>query len=118
MSKETKPCPWHRIIIDCAAQLRKHHGRIERSVAQRMSRLLLASLVPRRTPGRKPTRAVQVAVRLRSRGVSWNSVYPRAIAGYQDLPWYLQSVRKHNLRRAVRAWQRRRETDASRNRPE
>jgi hypothetical protein len=114
MSKETKPCPWHRTITECAARLRKLHGKIERSVAQRMSRLLVASLVPRRTPGRKPTRAVLTAARLRNRGYSWKAIYPKSIAGFADLPWYLQSVRKHNLRRAVHAWQRRRKAQSAR----
>jgi hypothetical protein len=110
MSEEPRrnTAPWHRTIARFAARLRKEYGPIDLATAHRMARLLDASLVPRRPSGRKPTPPVLTALQLLEQGVTWIRVYPLAIPNFLELPWYLQNVRKHNLRRAVYAWRRRR----------
>jgi hypothetical protein len=105
MNKES---PWRRMISECAGRISKRYPGIDRAFARRMARRLVTLLVPRRTPGQKPTRAVLTAIRLRARGLPWNAIYPRAIIGFAEMPWHLQSIRKHNLRRAVYALRRRR----------
>jgi len=112
MSEETPRAMtlWHRTITRFAARLRENYGPIDRATAQRIARILASSLVARRPSGRKPTPPVLTALELLEQGIPWVRVYPRAIPNFQELPWYLQNVRKHNLRRAVYAcrWRRRR----------
>jgi len=112
MNEET-PTPmalWHRSITRFAARLRKKYVSIDRPTAHRMARLLAASLITRLPAGRKPTPPVLTALHLLEQGVPWAEVYPVAIPNFPELPWYLQNVRKHNLRRAVYAcrWRQRR----------
>lgn len=102
--------PWHRAITRCARNLRMKYGPVDQLQATRIARLLRASLVPRRPPGRKPSLAVTVAAELRQRGTRWSEIYPIALPELSSLPWDVQSWRKYNLRRAVYSFRKRRRT--------
>ncbi len=62
-----------------------------------------AALVPRRPPGRKPTRPVLTAVRMRSENATWPDTYRAVIHGFDDLPPYEKSYQAQKLRRACAA---------------
>jgi len=70
---------WHRTVTRFAARLREKYGPIDRVTAVGMARLLSASLVPRRSPGRKPTPPVLTALQLSEQGVPWVRIYRCAI---------------------------------------
>ena len=94
---------WHRTLSLVTATIRRECGPIDRDAADRMARCFRAMLLPRRPPGRKPSREVAVAASLRRRGVQWRAIYPKALAGYASMPFYERSYRCYNLRRAVAA---------------
>ena len=52
---------WYRTITRSTLNLSEKYDPIDRTTAQRMARLLVASLVPRRCPGRTPSAAVTTA---------------------------------------------------------
>ena len=101
--RKRKEYDWQTELKRCVASIKKNSTSITRSEAERMSRSFQALLLPRRTPGRKPTREVVVACELRSEGVSWSEVYREVFPRFSSMPFYERSYRKANLRRAVAA---------------
>jgi hypothetical protein len=94
---------WHRTLSSAVATIRRECGPIERVAADRMARCFRSMLLPRRPPGRKPSREVAIAASLRRKDVQWRVIYPKALAGYASMPFYERSYRCYNLRRAVAA---------------
>ena len=94
---------WHRTLSRTVATIRRECGSIDRFAAERIARCFRSMLLPRRPPGRKPSREVAVATSLRRKGVQWRAIYPKALAGYASMPFYERSYRCYNLRRAVAA---------------
>jgi hypothetical protein len=87
-----------------AAEIRKASAEpIKRSEAQRMARYLVSVLVPRRSPGKKPTAEVLKAVELKQQGKPWFAIYPQVISDYDRMPKYERSWKCFKLRRAVAA---------------
>ena len=94
---------WHRTLRRATAIIRRRSGPIDRAAADRLTRCFRAMLLPRRPPGRKPSRQVALATDLRREGVQWRHIYPRAVVGYASMPFYERNWRCYNLRRAVAA---------------
>ena len=100
--------PLRRAVTRFAKEIRQGHGLLDRSTADRLSRLLRASLTARRKPGRKSTAEVLKAVELRKQGVPWPKVYSEVIPNYWSLSYPDRFWRSHKLRDAVNAHLRRR----------
>lgn len=102
-----KPKPeqsaWHRALSRAIAIIRRQWGPIDSAAADRLTRCFRAMLLPRRPPGRKPSREVALATTLRRQGLQWRDIYPKALVGYASMPFYERNCRCYNLRRAVAA---------------
>jgi len=94
---------WHRTLSVVTATIRRECGPIDRVAADRMTRCFRAMLLPRRPPGRKPSREVAIAVSLRRKGVQWRAIYPKAFMNYTGMAFFERNYRCYNLRRAVAA---------------
>ena len=102
------PAPVCQAVTRFAAEFRKEHGVQDRSAADRIARLLKASITPRRPRGRPPTPHVRQAANLRLKGVSWQAIYPIAIEGHSSMDKYERTYQTDKLRRNVKAYLRRR----------
>lgn len=108
LGKETLPPDLARAVTRFAKRLRLKHAPIDRRTAEQLARLLRATLIPRRKPGRKPTRRVLTAVRMRSKNIPWPRVYHAVIDGFANLLFYERIYQSRKLRRAVAAFLKRR----------
>ena len=106
-ARQPEPAPWHREVTRFASDLAELHGPFDRPTAERIARVLRAVLVPRKRPGRKPSKEVLLATELREKGVPWPRVYPQVFKGWERWPFAKRSYMRFNLRRAVAARRRR-----------
>jgi hypothetical protein len=79
------------------------YGPFDRDTAERVLRTLRAVLVPRKRPGRKPTKEVLLATDLLEQEVPWARVYPQVFKGWERWPFIKRSYMRFDLRRAVAA---------------
>ncbi len=107
MSKENLSPDLVRAVTRFAKRLRARHA-IDRRTAEQFARVLRATLIPRRKPGRKPTRRVLTAVRIRADGVAWPEIYKTLIDGFAALHPCDRIHQTRKLRRAVAAFLKRR----------
>ncbi len=107
MSKENLSPDLVRAVTRFANRLRARHA-IDRRTAEQLARVLRASLIPRRKPGRKPTRSVLTAVRMRADGVGWPEIYKGLIDGFAELHPCERIHQTRKLRRATAAFLKRR----------
>jgi len=84
MSKENLSPDLDRAVNRFAKRLRARHS-IDRRTAEQLARLLRATLIPRRKPGRKPTRPVLTAVGMRAEKIAWPEIYKTLIDGFANL---------------------------------
>ncbi len=117
-TKVSLPQPIHRDIGKIASAFCKKHGLMDRATAERIARMVRASITPRRSPGRPPTPEVLKAVELRQRYTPWPKIFPVAIPEYWNLLYEEQYCRRDKLRRAVGAYFRRRRTKRRKRRRE
>jgi hypothetical protein len=101
------PAPWHRIVTQCASNVRELHGVPDRKTADRIVRAFRAALLPRKAPGRKPSKEVLLATELRTQGWSWPRIYSEVFIDWAKWSWDKRSHKKFTLRRAVRSRRRR-----------
>ena len=111
------PAPLRRAVTRFAKEIRLGHGLLDRLTADRLSRLIRASVTARRKPGRKPTPEVLRAVELRQQRIPWPKVYSEVIPNYWSLSYPDRFWRSHKLRDAVNAHLRRRRQSSRAKRP-
>jgi len=111
------PQPLRRAVTRFAKEIREGHGLVDRPTADRLGRLLRASITARRKPGRKPSPEVLRAVELRQQRIPWPKVYSEVIPGYWSLSYPDRFWRSHKLRDAVNAHLRRRRQSIRAKRP-
>ena len=107
-TRSNEPEPWHRTVTHSAANLRKRYGPVDRDTADRMTRIFRAAVMPRKPPGRKPSKEVLTAVDMLLQNRPWVEIYPEAIDGYSEMPFHMRNYRSYKLRRAVAAYMKRR----------
>ncbi len=90
-----------------AKRLHARHS-IDHRTAEQLTRVLRASLIPRLKPGRKPTRRVLTAVRMRAEKIAWPEIYKTVIDGFATLHPCDRIHQTRKLRRAVAAFLKRR----------
>ncbi len=76
-----------------AKELRKEHGLQDRSAADRIARLLRASITPRRPKGRPVTPQVRRAAEMRQQGAEWRVVYAAVFPGFSSMDKYERTCR-------------------------
>jgi len=96
-----------RSVTRFAKRLRARHS-IDRRTAEQFTRVLRAALIPRRKPGRKPTRRVLTAVRMRAEKIAWPEIYKALIDGFAELHPCERIHQTRKLRCAVAAFLKRR----------
>ena len=102
------PAPVCKTVTRLASEFRKEHGLQERSAAERISRLLTASITPRRPKGRPATPQVRRAAEMRQQGVDWKTIYAAVIPNFNGMDKYERTCRTVSLRGNVRAYLKRR----------
>ena len=107
-TKVSLPQPIHRDIGKFASAFCKKHGLMDRATAERIARMVRASITPRSARGRKPTQTVITAARLLQQKVPWSEIYVEVIPIFEDMPKYERECRTRQLRRNVNRFLRRR----------
>jgi hypothetical protein len=86
-----------------ASLFREQHGFQDRSAAERIARLLKASITPRRPKGRPVAPEVCKAAEMRRKGAEWRAVYVAVFPGFSSMDKYERTCRTSGLRRNVKA---------------
>ena len=102
------PAPLCQSVTQFGKALREKHGLQDRSAAERISRLLTASITPRRPKGRPATPQVRRAAEMRQQGAEWRAVYAAVLPGFSAMDKYERKCRTDSLRRNVKAYLKRR----------
>ena len=102
------PAPVCRTVAEFASEFRKQHGLQDRSAADRVVRLLRASITPRRPKGRPATPQVRRAAEMRQQGAEWKTIYAAVIPDFTGMDKYKRAYWTPRLRGNVKAYMKRR----------
>ena len=100
--------PVCKTVSQLASQFRQQHGLQDRSAAERISRLLTASITPRRPKGRPVSPGVRRAAEMRQQGTEWTTIYAAVIPDFSGMDKYQRAYWTPRLRRNVNAYMKRR----------
>ena len=102
------PAPLCQAVTRFAKSFRQEHGLQDRSAADRIARMLKASITPRRPKGRPVSPGVRRAAEMRQQGVDWKTIYAAVIPNFNGMDKYERTCRTVSLRGNVRAYLKRR----------
>ena len=102
------PAPLCQAVTRFAKSFRQEHGLQDRSAADRIARMLKASITPRRPKGRPVSPGVRRAAEMRQQGTEWRAVYAAVIPDFSGMDKYQRAYWTPRLRRNVNAYMKRR----------